>query len=259
MYEHYLPLIHQMADASQQIAQTYYRQELSVTHKQDASPVTIADREIEHRLRQMIQENHASHGIIGEELGTQQADAEYVWVLDPIDGTSSFIAGRPIFGTLIALLHRQKPVLGLINQPITKERWIGYQGGKATLNDTPITVSNCTELQQAHIATTGPDYFSDEHLAIFQKINKQSIHTPLYGGDCYNYGLFARGSLDLVIESGLKPYDCAALIPIIEAAGGLVRDWHGQPLNFQYNHPLSLIAAPNAALLEQVQAFTRTA
>ena len=194
--------------------------------KADHSPVTEADRAAEAAMRAILAAERPDDGVIGEEYGADRPDAERVWVLDPIDGTRSFVAGRPIFGTLVALLEAGKPVLGIIDQPIAGERWIGATGAATTLNGVPVTTRACASVSAAHLATTGPGYFKPDSWAAFERVRVAARDT-LWGGDCYNYGLLAAGHLDMVIEDGLKLYDFAALVPIVEGAGGMMRDWQG--------------------------------
>lgn len=383
---------HQLADAAGDVIRRYYRQPIPVDLKLDNSPVTKADQEAEKAMHRLIHKHFPNHGIIGEEYGVQNEGAEYIWVLDPIDGTASFIAGRPIFVTLIALctqtppsrggvetakavsgagakpypqshtaiakdlralsteaekilwqklrakqfhgfkfrrqqpigayivdfacmekkiiieldggqhalqpqedeqrtdfikkegfsvirfwnneiienlegvwesLERQllrhpppkprrgfdpspqgrgflTPILGIIDQPITKERWVG-DGNTATLNGKPIQVRECSRLEDAVLATTGPQYFTAEGKVFFDSVSTK-VRRTVYGGDGYNYALLASGHIDAVIEQGLKLHDVMALIPIIEGAGGKVTDWNGAPVSSKHN-AFSILAA----------------
>ena len=225
----YLEFAHTLADTAGRIARMYFRTPYDVAIKKDATPVTIADREIEHALRALIRERFPSHGIIGEESDAVKPDAEYAWVLDPIDGTKAFMAGRPTFGVLIALCYQRVPILGIIDQPVNGERWVGAKDRPTLLNDQPVTVRPCSSLDRAVLATTSPTLFPSIERAAFESICKK-IHYPIFGGDCYDYALLATGGIDLIIESGLKPYDMMALVPIIEGAGGIITDWEGDPI-----------------------------
>jgi inositol-phosphate phosphatase / L-galactose 1-phosphate phosphatase / histidinol-phosphatase len=220
----------ELADAAGGIVRRYFRRGIAVDDKADMSPVTIADREAESALRGLIEKRFPDHGILGEEHGSDRADAERVWVLDPIDGTKSFISGVPLFGTLIALVERGVPVLGVIDQPISRERWIGARGHKSTLNDLAISTRACPALQSATLFATSPDMFKGADADAFQRL-KSAVKLPRFGGDCYAYGLLAAGFIDLVVEAGLKPYDYAALVPVIVGAGGSMTDWQGRPLS----------------------------
>ena len=222
-------LVQRLADAAGDAIRPFFRARLEIETKPDASPVTQADRAAERAIRNILGQERPQDGIIGEEYGVERGDAERIWVIDPIDGTRSFIAGRPIFGTLIALLEAGRPVLGVIDQPIGRERWLGAAGRQTTLNGVAITTRACPALSGALLATTGPSYFKPAGLAAFDRLGKATRETIL-GGDCYNYGLLAAGHIDLVVEQGLKLYDFAALVPVVEGAGGRMCDWQGRPL-----------------------------
>jgi inositol-phosphate phosphatase/L-galactose 1-phosphate phosphatase/histidinol-phosphatase len=226
----HLALAGELADAAGAIIRRYFRQPIAIDDKSDLTPVTIADREAEAAMRRLIEARFPDHGIFGEEEGRTRPDAEYQWVLDPIDGTKSFISGVPLFGTLIALTCRQRPVLGIIDQPVAGERWIGASGHPSTLNGREIRTRPCTELGRATLFTTAPELFKGAEAEAFQRLRAASKLTR-YGTDCYAYALVATGFIDLVVESGLKPYDFCALIPVIEGAGGSVTDWQGRPLD----------------------------
>ncbi len=234
---------HRLADMAGGIVRGYFRRPCAAEHKSDASPVTQADREAEAAMRAHIGEAFPAHGIIGEEYGEERADAEYVWVLDPIDGTRSFMAGKPLFGTLIALLHRGAPVLGIIDQPMTGERWVGIKGRPSTFNGGEIRTRACAALGDAVLATTSPYLFSPEKKLHFEFLRGR-VAGDIYGGDCYAYGLLASGHLDLIVESGLKAHDVMALIPVIEGAGGVITAWDGGPVT--HEGPIDLIAAGDA-------------
>ncbi|HVJ50956.1 MAG TPA: histidinol-phosphatase [Aliidongia sp.] len=220
-------LAQRLADAAGAVIRPYFRQRVDIIDKADASPVTIADRDSEAAMRALIAERFPEHGIVGEEHGAERADAEFVWVLDPIDGTKSFISGVPLFGTLIALLYRGRPVLGILDQPISRERWVGIAGRPSTLDGAPIRTRACTDVAAATIFSTTPDMFKGEEVERFARV-RSAAKLVRYGSDCYAYGLCALGFVDAVIESSLKLYDFAALIPIIEGAGGTVTDWRGR-------------------------------
>ncbi len=244
-------LAHSLADAARPIAAHYFRTPVTVDDKSDLSPVTIADREAETAMRVLLNRHVPGHGIFGEEHGAERTDAEYVWVLDPIDGTKAFITGLPIFGTLIALLHRGVPVLGIIDQPISKERWLGAVGRPSTLNDQPIKVRACDDLAKAYMYSTAPLMFRGQ-LAKRHATLVEQVKLFRWGGDCYAYGLLAAGHVDLVVERELKLYDFAALVPVIKGAGGLITDWQGRDLDMHSDG--SVLAAGDAALHRAAQA-----
>jgi len=223
-------LAHRLADAAGEVQRRYFRTPVAVDTKSDDSPVTVADREAEAVMRELIGKAYPGHGILGEEHGRERLDAELVWVLDPIDGTKSFITGRPLFGTLIALAHAGRPVLGVIDQAILRERWVGVAGEGATWNGRPIRVRPCPRIEDAVLYTTSPDLFATPlEEEAFRRVHAR-VRLPLYGGDCYAYGLLALGLVDLVVETGLEPYDFMALAPVVEGAGGRLTDWRGAPL-----------------------------
>lgn len=222
-------LAQRLADAAGEVARRYFRTGLAVQDKADASPVTAADREAEAAIRAILAAEQPGHGVVGEEHGASNAGADWVWVIDPIDGTKAFITGRPTFGTLVALLHRGRPVLGVIDQPVVRDRWVGAAGRRTSFNGADASVRACAGLGAATLNTTSPDLFGEDELAAFRRVASASKLT-MYGGDCYAYGLLAAGFLDLVVEAGLKLHDYAALLPVVEGAGGLVTDWTGGPL-----------------------------
>lgn len=219
-----------LADAGGAVVRRYFRSDLTVHDKPDSSPVTVADREAEAAVRAILDVERPDDGIVGEEHGVKHPDAEWVWVIDPIDGTKSFIAGRPIFGTLIALLRNGMPVLGIIDQPVIGDRWVGAAGRTTTHNGRPVRVRPCPGgLASAMLGSTSPDLFKGDDRATFRRLADRT-KVAVYGGDCYTYGLLASGFYDLVVESELKLYDFAALVPVVTGAGGLMTDWAGRPL-----------------------------
>ena len=237
-----------MADEARKISQRYFRTPIAIEEKQDSSPVTRADKEIETTLVRLIELNFPEHGVFGEEYGKQREEAEFVWVIDPIDGTKSFITGRPLFGTLISLVQNGKPILGIIDQPITNERWFGVNGS-TRLNNKPVTTRACDDISKAYFGTTSPFLFEGRGKDIVEQVTVSS-KAAIYGGDCYNYGQLASGHLDIVIESGLKPYDFCALVPIIENAGGKITDWQGQPIDI--NSGGNVIACGDSKLHKKI-------
>jgi len=220
-----------LADAAGAAIRPHFRTALEATRKGDASPVTVADRAAEEAMRRILTAEVPRDGIAGEEFGVTAGSTGRQWVLDPIDGTTGFLAGRPLFGTLIALTVDGWPVLGVIDQPILRERWVGATGRPTTLNGVAVRTRACRELADAALATTGPHYFDDHDGGHFMALAARTDHKRMVmGGDCYNYAMLASGHLDMVCEAGLKLHDWAALVPVIEGAGGLVCDWAGEPL-----------------------------
>jgi inositol-phosphate phosphatase / L-galactose 1-phosphate phosphatase / histidinol-phosphatase len=225
-------LAHRLADAAGEVQRRYFRTPVTIETKPDQSPVTIADRESEAVIRDLIRAAYPAHGIYGEEHGQDRIDAELVWCIDPIDGTKSFITGRPLFGTLIALVHEGRPVLGIIDQSILRERWVGLDGEGSVWNGRPIRTRACPTLSDATLFVTSPRMFeSDQERQAFAAV-EGTVRLPLYGGDCYAYGLVAAGFADLCVEANLEPYDYMALVPVLEGAGGQITDWHGDALGF---------------------------
>jgi inositol-phosphate phosphatase/L-galactose 1-phosphate phosphatase/histidinol-phosphatase len=211
------------------VIRPHFRRLQAVEDKDDLSPVTIADREAETAMRRLIAARFPDHGIIGEEFGREREGAEFVWVLDPIDGTKSFISGVPLFGTLVALARRGRPILGVIDQPISRERWIGAADRPTLFNGVAIRVRPCPSLAGATLFATSPDMFAGVDKAAFGRVAR-AAKLVRFGADCYAYGLLALGFIDLVIEASLKPYDFSAMLPVIEGAGGIASDWRGAPL-----------------------------
>ena len=246
-----ITLANRLADAAGEAIRPLFRAEYHHESKDDASPVTEVDRAAEQAMRAILDSERANDGIIGEEYGVTREAASRQWVLDPIDGTTAFLAGRPIFGTLIALLVDGFPVLGVIDQPIARERWVGVIGKGTTFNGQPAKTRHCKELSSATIATTGAHYFTPDQGERFMALAGQTDHKRMVmGGDCYNYGCLASGHIDIVVEAGLKLHDYAALVPVVEGAGGMMTDWQGDPLNADSDG--SVIALGDPARLEDV-------
>ncbi len=224
-----MALAAELADAAGAAIRPFFRVPLRVDDKADLSPVTAADRAAEAAMRRLIAARFPDHGIIGEEYGREREGADFVWVLDPIDGTKSFISGVPLFGTLIALAFEGRPVVGVIDQPISRERWAGALGRPSTLGGRPIRCRPCAGLDAATVFATTPDMFVGADSAAFARV-RGAAKLVRYGADCYAYGLLALGFVDLVIEASLKPYDFCAMVPIVAGAGGVASDWQGRPL-----------------------------
>lgn len=221
----------ELADAAQQAILPYFRKQSPIREKSTDSPsgqpVTDADLKAETAMRKLISRRYPDHGIIGEEFEDINPGADLSWVLDPIDGTRAFIAGLPIFGTLIGLGYKGKPILGILDQPILKERFIGT-GSISTLNGKKIRTRNCLSLTDAIYATTDPRMMvGSTQQAILHKLMRLTRVTQ-FGGNCYAYGMLAAGSIDIIVENDLKPWDTFALIPIIQGAGGIITSWSGE-------------------------------
>lgn len=251
-----LALAHAMADAAADVIRPYFRKRLAIDAKTDASPVTVADRDAETAMRRMIEAQFSDHGIRGEEFGACRTDAEWVWVLDPIDGTKSFVSGSLAFGTQIALLHRGEPVLGLINQPITGERWLGA-GAAATFNGEPIQTSDRSDLDQAILYTSAPEQFDRVRSSRFAALAAK-VRFTRFSHDCYAAGLLALGGIELLLESNVFDYDIHPQMPIIQAAGAIVTDWDGRPLADARRYDTVLMAANGELHRAALEVLCRT-
>ncbi len=218
-----------LADIAAPLTMAHFRTPLDVEQKADLSPVTRADREVESAMRAGIAARFPDHGILGEEHGDERAGGPHLWVIDPIDGTRSFITGMPTFGTLIAHLDRGRPDVGVIAIPATGERWQGARGRASLFQGLPCRTSGCTALEQARLYTTSPDLFDAAGRRAFDRVSARTAMRR-FGGDCYAYGLLASGHVDLVVEMNLQPYDYMALVCVIEGAGGVITDWQGRAL-----------------------------
>jgi histidinol phosphatase-like enzyme (inositol monophosphatase family) len=235
----------ELADESRVILNDAADRLPEVDIKSDQSYVTDTDRAVEQRLREMIERAFPDHGIMGEEFGARDVDAEYVWVLDPIDGTAAFVAGIPVFGTLIGVARRGRPWIGIIDHPATAERWVGIAGERASLNGKPIRTRACAGLAPALMTNSNPDFFEPAERAAFETLRPQLRYTQ-YGGSCYAYGVLASGRTDLAIDGGLDTVDIFAPAAVIEGAGGIVTDWTGAGLTLEWKS--LVLAAGDPAL-----------
>lgn len=233
--------VHELAAASGEAILPFFRTAIGAEDKNRGGafdPVTEADKAAEMVMRNLIRRQFPAHGIVGEEFGNHNADADYVWVLDPIDGTKSFIGGFPTWGTLIGLQRAGRPVYGMMHQPFTRESFFGdgqraqWKGpgvgrnGHAAPCERVLTTRSCASLAEATLMTTSPKLIADALLPAYRRVEEQA-RLVRYGGDCYSYCMLAAGHVDIVVEAGLKPYDIVALIPIVEGAGGIVTTWDG--------------------------------
>jgi histidinol-phosphatase len=247
----HLALAGALADKAGAILRRHFRTPLPVEDKPDRTPVTAADREVETEMRALIEARFPDHGILGEERGRTRPEADCVWVIDPVDGTKSFISGVPLFGTLIALTVKGVPVLGVVDQPILRERWIGAEGRPTTLNGKTVKTRTCSGLDRATLYATSPEMFTGPDAKDFDNL-RSAVKLARYGADCYAYGLLAAGFVDLVVEVGLKPYDFCALVPVIEGAGGEISDWRGEALTLASDG--RVLAAGDPALAQAARA-----
>lgn len=232
----HLEVAGRLADAAHAATRAHFRSRSLVRDtKSDSSPVTAADRAAEAAMRGIIAEAFPDHGVFGEEAGySGPKDAEHVWILDPIDGTKSFITGKPLFVTLIALTHKGVPVLGVIDQPVIGERWVGAAGAPTTCNGEAVRCDDvAVSLADSYVFATTPKMFDGNAKvrASFDRV-AGACREVLYGCDGYAYGLVASGHADAVCEADLGVYDAAALVPVVSGAGGVITDWAGAPLHF---------------------------
>jgi histidinol phosphatase-like enzyme (inositol monophosphatase family) len=244
------------ADVAGATIRPFFRASVAAEVKRDSSPVTIADRSAERAMRAVLAERFPEHGILGEEFGLERPDSRLRWVLDPIDGTRAFITGRPVFGTLIGLLEGDTPLLGVIDQPVTGERWVGIAGQttrfRGPFGGTP-KCRACSILARAELSCTTPDMFGSER-AGWDRLSA-AVGRVSWGGDCYAYGLLALGQIDLIAEADLKIWDWVALLPVVEGAGGRLTDWNGGPLRPEGDG--RVLAVGDSALLAQAVALLK--
>ncbi len=232
-----------LADASRAMLALAARRPHRGEEKSDGSPVTSVDRAVEQRLREMIGDAYPDHGIVGEEHGCSNPGNGHVWVLDPIDGTLPFLAGLPVYGTLIALLRDGLPLIGVIDMPATAERWVGAAGSPTTRNGEPVRVRPCEHLSEALLSTSNIDFYDADDLPALERL-KAATRWTVYGGSCMAYAQIASGRIDVGVDVAFDVFDYLAHVPIIEGAGGVITDWQGEPLTLASGD--RLIAAGDA-------------
>ncbi|MFL5255091.1 MAG: inositol monophosphatase family protein [Rhodopila sp.] len=241
------------ADAAADVIRPFFRSAIPADIKADQSPVTVADRNAELAMRAVLRRLCPDCGILGEEFGLERPEARLRWVLDPIDGTRAFITGRPTFGSLIALLDGDAPLLGIIDQPVTRERWIGRADAPTTFAGGlggAVGTRACADLAHAELSCTSPEMLGGD-MARWQRLAAR-VRRNYWGGDCYAYGLLALGQIDVIVECDLKPWDWAALLPVVRGAGGVLTDWQGNPPRVEGDG--RMIAVGDPALLADVVA-----
>ncbi len=248
----YLQFAGELADAAGDAIRPWFRSPMQIDRKDDGSPVTRADRGAELAIRERIADRYPEHGIIGEEFGSDRVDAEWVWVIDPIDGTGAFVSGLPTFGTLIGLLRDGIPLVGVLDQPILMDRWSGvdYPGvmARTTHNSQVVHSSSTSDLAQAVGFATTPEMFSGAEQSAWSRLSG-ALQRVRYGADCYAYGLLASGFLEVVCEASLKRWDYLALAPIVRGAGGQMTDWSGCSLSIESGS--QVLATANSGLHRQ--------
>lgn len=242
-----------LADKARSLAREYFRRTAGYERKSDKSPVTVADRAIEATLRQEIEAAYPEHAIRGEEMGMLRSGPS-MWVIDPIDGTLSFVTGTPTFGTLIAFVEDGAPKVGVIELPMLAERWVGA-GGKTIVNGVQSHTSGCTELSEARISTSGIDYYKPEEWLRYDAFSRQGA-LRRFGGECSQWGFLSSGHLDVVSDGDMHPHDHLALIPVVEGAGGVITDWQGRKIGLEYYGPV--VGSASMRLHEQVLAALNT-
>ena len=244
-----------ISDIASQAAMRYFRGTLGVEFKQDESPVTQADRGVEAEVRAYLRQHFPDHGIFGEEHGREDGDGRHLWVIDPIDGTRSFLSGHPLFGFLLAHLVDGQPQLGIVGMPAMNETFVGTRGSGATLNDRAIQTSDVTRLDQAILYVNEGDKIYRDQPSVFDRLMRAG-QTRRFAYDCYPHALLAAGHVDAVVDYELQPYDYLALCPLIEAAGGVMTDWKGQALTMQSDVAVVSAATPelHAELLSLLNA-----
>jgi len=244
----------EISEAANAIPMRYFRSGVAVEDKADESPVTVADRETEKAIRAALEARFPDHGIFGEEFGKSRADAEFTWIIDPIDGTRSFICGVPMFGMLLGVLHNGAPVAGVIRMPALGEVFGGAIGAGATMNGKPIACRRSATAGDARTFINEAIRMVDREPALLRKLMGFG-HTRRFFNDCYAFALLAMGQIDAVVDFDLQPYDYLPAVPVIEAAGGIVTDWHGEKLGLKSNG--TVVAAANAELHQALLALLR--
>ena len=240
---------HRLADAAGDIVRPAARSRHVAHRKADASPVTEIDRAVEMRLREMIATRYPGHGVIGEEFGDDRVEAEHVWVLDPVDGTKAFMAGLPVYGTLIGLAQGGRPALGIIDQPVMRERWIGISGDGTWYNGERVYVDACERLSEALVGTTSPEYYEGDDTNALQRIVSRT-RWMVYGGNCLSFAQVACGLVDVALETGVGVHDYCALVPVVTNAGGVMTGWRGEPLTLDLASGGRILASGNRAVHE---------
>ena len=239
-----IKLANECADESGKIIKKYFRKKMQISIKKDNTPFTRADVEGEKVIKELILKKDPQSGFVGEETKKVNPNNEYCWVVDPLDGTKSFITGKPTFGTLIGLLKNNKPVLGVLNQPISNERWVGIAGQVTKYNNKKVRVRKCKSIKGAKMYATSPMMFQGKNQKIYKNVRTKTGEC-LFGADCYAHGLMALGLVDIIFEANLKPWDYIASASIISGAGGKITDWDGNNINLESDGRILATGDPN--------------
>ncbi|MCH4093939.1 MAG: histidinol phosphate phosphatase [Acetobacter peroxydans] len=241
----YVEVANALADTVRCVVRPWFRRGIAVESKGDESPVTVADRSAERVMRALLAERLPHHGVFGEEFGQENPGAPYQWLLDPVDGTRAFVTGRPSFGTLIALFHEGKPLLGVLDQPILEERWLGVSGRETVFSSSlgGRIGTRAVSLGDAEMSCTSPEMLEAAPHDGWKTL-KARARRMTWGGDCYAYGLLALGQLDLIAECDMKPWDWGALVPIVQGAGGVMTRWDGSALRMEGDGTVLAAASP---------------
>jgi inositol-phosphate phosphatase/L-galactose 1-phosphate phosphatase/histidinol-phosphatase len=239
----------EISAAAAAIPLRYFRSGVAVEDKADESPVTIADRETEQHIRAAIQARYPGHGILGEEFGPRKTESSFTWIVDPIDGTKSFISGSPLFGMLIGVLRDESPEAGVIRMPALGECFAGRRGGGATLNGAPIRCRPAPPLADARIYINEANQMMDADRDRFARLMSAG-RLRRFAYDCYSFALLAGGHIDAAVDFDLKPYDYLPVVPVIEAAGGVITDWGGDRLGLSSDG--TVLAAGSPALHQSI-------
>jgi histidinol phosphatase-like enzyme (inositol monophosphatase family) len=234
----------EISETAAAIPMQYFRSPIAVEDKPDESPVTIADRETEAHIRRAIETRFPAHGIFGEEFGESGRGADYTWIVDPIDGTRSFICGFPLFGMLIGILHGEEPVAGVIRMPALGETFAGWRGGGATKDGAPIRCREGIRLENARIVINEANRMLSKQPDALSRL-MQAGQIRRFFNDCYPFALLALGQIDVVVDSDLQPYDYLPIVPVVEAAGGVMTDWRGERLELKSDGNIIAAATPD--------------
>lgn len=251
---HFLEAALEITEEASSIPRSYFRMNVPIDQKQDESPVTIADRETEVFIRERLAEKFPNHGIFGEEFGRSKGNSDYEWIIDPIDGTRSFITGNPLYGMLMALLKNGEPQLGIVRMPELNEVYVGFEGSATRNSNETLSVSDVTELSDAALYINEGDKMQVAHPELFKRLCSTG-KTKRLAYDCYPHMLLAAGHIDAVVDFDLQPYDYLPLVTVVEGAGGVMTDWAGKALTLNSDGKVAVAATPelHAQLLDVIQ------